>query len=37
MFKVNNKNTKTTSVNFNKQEVLLNLNVKIHDQFDLGV
>ena len=37
MFKVDNKNTKTTSVNFYKQEILLHLTVLVHGQFDLGV
>ena len=37
MFKVNNKNTKTTSGNFNKQGLLLYLTVYVHSQFDLGV
>ena len=36
MFKVNNENTKTTSVNFNKQAVLLYLTIWVHGQFDLG-
>ena len=36
MFKVNNENTKTTSVNFNKQAVLLYLSIWVHGQFDLG-
>ena len=37
MFKVNNKNTKMTSDNFNKQGVLLYLTIQAHGQFDLGV
>ena len=37
MFKVNNENTKTTSVNFNKQTVLLYLIIRVNGQFDLGV
>ena len=37
MFKVNNENTKTTSVNFDKQTVLLYLTIRVHGQFDLGV
>ena len=37
MFKVNNKNTKMTSVDFNKQGVLLYLTVQVHGPFDLGV
>ena len=37
MFEANNKNTKTTSVNFNKQGVLLYLTIQVHSQFDLGV
>ena len=37
MFKVNNKNIKTMSVNFNKQGVFLNLTIWVHIEFDLGV
>ena len=37
MFKVDNKNTKTMSVNFYKQRVLLYLTVLVHGQFDLGL
>ena len=37
MFKVNNKNTKTTSVSFNKQGLFWYLTIEVHDQFDFGV
>ena len=37
MFKVNNKNITTTSVNFNRKGVLLYLTVQVHGQFNRRV